>query len=231
MNGITKIVFTTTLMLASLTGCGGGGGKTNPAPPTSGIWISATVITQQSPTGVGVVHKASAYVNQSSILGAPITNATVTINGVTLPYLPNALQFMADVVPDSAGKFNLVVNAKGLTFSAVQDAPDSLPVMSVPNFLIAAAPNTISWIPNVSARGLTPVTYYLALVAGVGIRPAFEANVTGNSATVPANYLAANVNYCVNLNARYNSQLIANAEPGGDFQILAVPTAVCKSAM
>ena len=228
-----KTLFIPSLILSSLllvlTGCLGGGSSTQSSSTTSaGTYINVDVCLCAGQ------YQAVVYVNDSSLTGTPISNAVVTINGQTLKYTASNATgvFTGNVLPDAYGKLNLSVLANGQTYTAVQGAPDSLPVLIMPSALYAASTNTITWLPNISATGLTPTSYYLTVSASGSSFPLFQSNaITGTTETIPANYLAAGTSYCMAVSSFYGNLSIANTAPTSNFVVWATPTSTCKLAV
>jgi hypothetical protein len=219
--------FCISALLLLLTSCGGGGAGQGTPAVTSGTYITATVT---SSPGASVTYYAMVDVRHATFQGAPIADAVVTINGTTLTYNSVISQYTGNVIPDASTKYNLSITANGTTFTSIQDAPTSLPVMNVPNPLTAASANTISWTPNISVTGLTPSSYGVRVYTSTNHVFVYESIVTGTSVTVPANTLTATVNYCVSVAANYPIQPITNANAGSQFIVWAVPTSICRGA-
>lgn len=219
--------FCISALLLLLAGCGGGGAGQGTPAVTSGTYITATVT---SSPGASVTYYAMVDVRHATFQGAPIADAVVTINGTTLTYNPVISQYTANVTPDASTKYNLSITANGTTFTSIQDAPTSLPVMSVPNPLMATSANTISWTPNISVTGLTPSSYGVRVYTSSGGVFVYQNTVTGTPDTVPANTLTAGVGYCVSVAANYPVQPIANANAGSQFIVWAIPTSICRVA-
>ena len=227
-------VFNTFLLLAVLAGCGGGGGNT-PAG-TTGPYIS--IVVDAGNTGAGGTLRYSAWgsVNETSRTGLPITDAIVTVNGVTLTYNAATKQYSArglpSTLPDANGKLNLTVIARGKTYAATQDAPDTLPVLSVPNSVVAANATTVSWTQNVSTHGLVPTFYiFSAYISGpTGNTDRYQTTTTNTSVNIPANTFTAGTTYWFNVNSDYNAQPIANTAQSSGFYVLAAPVSTSRTA-
>lgn len=114
-------------------GCGGGGGASPAAPPH----IIATLIsfpTGATPTGfvqAGFNSSASVEVRDNSS-GAPIPNASVSLNGVTLTYSPANQDYEAEMVVAPAGSVTLSVTVGGTTYTASGTQFTAYPTISTP---------------------------------------------------------------------------------------------------
>lgn len=221
-------------LLLLLAGCGGGGSTT--AAGLSGPYIDIAVAATDSGMGGSLQYSAWGYVNESSMTSPPITDAVVTINGVPLTYNVSTKSYMASsqpaTFPDANGKLNLTVIAKGKTYVATQDAPDTLPVLLVPNPVVAANATTISWTQNVSTRGLVPTHYsFLAYISTpTGSISTYRATTTDTSVNIPANTFSGGTTYWFNINSQYNEQPIANTAQLSGFTVLAAPISTSRTA-
>ncbi len=234
MRIVHQNVFSTFLLLAVLAGCGGGGGNTPPGP--TGPYIS--IVADAGNTGAGGTLQYGAWgsVNEISMTGLPITDAVVTVNGVTLTYNAATKQYSANglpsTLPDVNGKLNLTVIARGKTYAATQDAPDTLPVLAVPNPVVAANATTVSWTQNISTHGLVPTFYiFSAYISGpTGTTDRYQATTTNTSVNIPANTFVTGTTYWFNINSDYNVQPIANAAQSSGFFVLAAPVSTSRIA-
>ena len=118
-----------------LTSCGGGGGGSSSA---SGQPIIAAVLdsfqTGSVPPGLlpsGVNSTASVFVNNVNSR-APITNASVTMNGVPLIYNATNQDFERGLVVDPGGSVTLSVTVGGKTYTASGTQFTSYPVITSP---------------------------------------------------------------------------------------------------
>jgi hypothetical protein len=146
----------------------------------------------------------------------PITDATVTMNGATLTYNPTYKDYVnTAVVPDASGNFNLVVTAKGATYTATESVFTSVPILTVPNPFNATAPNTISW----TAPGGVPVgssmSYSFQIIHQTTNAPVYmPGGVTSLSINIPANTTLAANGYIANVHGMRRGTQIANAVTG-----------------
>lgn len=221
-------------LLLLLAGCGGGGSAPSATTP-SGPYINFVV--SAVPTGVGgsLQYNAYGYVNETSMTSLPITNATVTINGVSLTYDAVAKWYwsfgLPATLPDANGKLNLTVIARGVTYAATQDAPDTLPVLTVPNPIVAANASTASWTQNVSTHGFIPSYYYFMAYTGTpGAALTYQSITTSTSANMPVNTFSAGTTYYFAVNSEYPAQPIANTAPYSGFYVLAQSTSSTRIA-
>lgn len=99
-------------MSLTLTSCCGGS-----TVSTTGVYIGASLSMSASPGYSGAV-----IASTDGSGTTPITDATVTMNGVILTYNPTYKDYMnSAVVPDAFGNFNLIVTAKGTTYTATEN--------------------------------------------------------------------------------------------------------------
>jgi hypothetical protein len=153
------------LLLAACSGGGGGGSSSAPAAP----YILASLIsfpTGAVPTGFvppGFNTAASVQVLDNSS-GAPIANASVSINGAALPYSATNQDYEGNLVVAPGGGVALSVSVGGATYTGSATQFTSYPVISAPAAaarLSSAAANVVSW------SGGTPTTnsaYVLGLL-------------------------------------------------------------------
>lgn len=215
MKIFAKGVLLAMLAAMSLTGCGGGGSNNQ----QGGVFIMAGV--DMTPT----TYTARVFVYTDNLSGAPITDATVTVNSLPLTYDTVLKYYKGAVLPDVAGKFNLSVVAKGATYIATQNAFTSIPVLTVPGPFTAAAANTITWTaPGGAPAPSSTMFYNLEIVDTAFIKVYVPGSVAATSVTVPANTTHAGTNYIVTLYGTHQLYPIANAASGSSFSTSASAT-------
>lgn len=214
------------LFMIILSGCGGGGGNGSQSSSSSGPNISMLV--QLMPSGVnnGLKYIARGSVGDPST-GTPLSSANVTINNSPLTFDANLKSFTGTVTPDSSGKLNLLVTVNEKTYTATQDAPDNLLTLNIPFLLDAASSNTITWTPNISSHGLTPISYRVITASPSGTP--FDASTTSTSMAIPENTLTVGITYCISVVSQYTTQPIANASNYSVYSVY-VDSYVCKTA-
>jgi hypothetical protein len=230
MKLFAKGVLWAMLAAMSLTSCGGGGGQSTSSGST-GPYIDALAILSNIRLAGSPQYDASVYVKELSFTGTPIADAVITINGTPLTYNATTGGYGGTVQPDSTGKLSLSVIAKGKTYTAIQEAPDTLPILTVPATLYAAKTNTLTWTTNVSSRGLTPTSYHIDTYIPSTTASVFLEDVTGNTAVIPAYTMAAGNSYCISFDSNYDVQSIANTAQYSGFRVSVVLTSVCKVAL
>lgn len=234
MRIVHRNVFSMLLLLAVLAGCGGGGGNAQSTGST-GPYINVVVVADNTGVGGTLQYRVWGSVNETSMTGLPITDAVVTVNGAPLTYNTVSKQYFANnlpsTLPDVNGKLNLTVVIGGSTYTAMQDAPDTLPVITLPATLTASSINTVTWTQNVSSHGLTPTFYYLTVFpSGATGTTVMQTMTTNTFVNIPANTFTGGTNYCFNINSDYNVQAIANTAQLSGFYVLAAPISICKVA-
>jgi Bacterial Ig-like domain (group 2)/PQQ-like domain len=140
----------------ALSGCGGGGGGGGASAgygPSSAPYVLGSVIsfpTGAVPTGftTGSSNTAVSVQVLSTEGGSPVTNALVTVNGTTLPYVAANQDYETslDVAPGGAISVSVVIN--GIRYSTSGTQASQYPVIAAPlaNATLAAAyPNPVSW--------------------------------------------------------------------------------------
>jgi hypothetical protein len=158
----------------------------------------------------------------NKIGGAAVTDAIVTVNGITLPYDPATQSYAGSIVgPDAAGKFNLSVTANGATYTATENAFTSAPLVTVPVPFTAAAANHISWTAPGGATSTVSYLFEIGLDNGTLTSVYASTLTTVVGAYVPANTTIAGTNYIASLSAVQFGASIANAAPGSNFAVWA----------
>ena len=198
-----------------LVGCGGGGG--GPAATVGGVYISAGVSPSTTPGPYAGV--ASLWVDNPS--GAPIANATVTMNGVALAYDPGLKDYSSSSIPpDGSGNVTLSVTANGATYTATQIPFSWTPTITVHSPFTAANSNSITWTAPVAVSGLNYDVRIDDLSNIVYTTPSTSAM----SISVPAGTTAAKTSYTATVQAFQIGPQIANAATGSNFSYSASVT-------
>ncbi len=176
---------------------GGTGGGTAGQP-----YIIATLIafpTGAAPPGfVDTGYNSIAEVqitNQSG--GAPITTATVSVNGIALPYFTQSQEYAAELSVNPGAMVTLNVTVNGATYTASRTQFSAYPSITAPaantNWSLQA-PNLISWTgtapdtTSVYALGVVDPNGNLLWPSGGSLQ---TAPTTQNSYAVGANSLTA----------------------------------------
>jgi Big-like domain-containing protein len=157
---IHRIALLFLLLLVILTSCGGGSGGGGesliPGPP----FIAAEL--DSFPTGsVPSSFLPSGFNSNADVIvqddnsGAPITDATVIINGVTLTYNATNQDYEGNLEVDPGASVNLSVTAGGNTYTATGTQFTSYPTITAP---VSDAPCPASIANNVIWSGGTPTT-------------------------------------------------------------------------
>lgn len=188
-----------------LVGCGGGGG--GPAATVGGVYISAGMSPSTTPGPYAGV--ASLWVDNPS--GAPIGNATVTINGLPLIY-NSALNYYGNnsISPDGAGNFTLSVTANGATYTATQSTLSWTPTFTLPT----SAPNTISWT---APSGVSGLDYYVQIADSTNPNVYWTSTTIPTGITVPPGILTPVSSYSATVTAIRAGPQIANTATGSNF--------------
>jgi len=159
---INVIALAITVLLA-LGGCGGGGGGGGgPGNSGGGSVVAPPVITAilgSFPAGhvlSGVVpagfNSAAQVVVQDGSTGAIITSASVTVNGVNLPYNSADQAYEASLNVSPGDALTLTVTFSGTTYSASATQFTTYPQITNPTLGTiwgANASNTVGWAPAV----------------------------------------------------------------------------------
>jgi hypothetical protein len=179
-----------------LFGCGGGGGGGGSTPPPPPL-IQALLFS--FPTGSvppAQFANALASVTDSST-GANITNASVTMNGVTLIYngAPTHQEYEGNVTVMPGGSVTLRVTVGGNTYTASGTQFSSYPTISAPvsgAAWSASSANTVTWS---GGAPLTNAVYLLGVLDATDLNGStayFQAlAINVNSFPIPANSLTA----------------------------------------
>jgi outer membrane protein assembly factor BamB len=134
-----------------IAGCGGGGG--GGASPSAAPYIFASVFSFQT----GAVPPGFTQPGFNSVVsvevlddatGAPITDASVTLNGVQLAYSPAFQDYEGEAVITPAAAINLSVTALGATYTASTSQLANYPTISTPlsgATLSSLAANLVAW--------------------------------------------------------------------------------------
>jgi hypothetical protein len=165
-------------------------------------------------------YEAVVFVQTDGTNRIPITNATVTINGVALALSQNnTIYTSSSVVPDGSGNFTLSVTANGTTYTTTQSAFTTPPVVTVPAFS-ASIPNTITWTapagaPSNPGNGM----YYELLIQLQGTNASVYSSaalIDALTANIPAHTTQANTSYIATvIGIRFGPQ-IPNAVAGSN---------------
>jgi len=131
-------------------GGGGGGGGASPAAPP---YILATLIS--FPTGAVPLEFVHAGFNsgvsvevRDNSSGTPLSNASVTLNGVTLTYAPANQDYEGEIVVAPAGDVTLSVSVGGASYTAAGTQFTSYPSISSPQSgatWSSLAANLVAW--------------------------------------------------------------------------------------
>lgn len=205
-------IFTLELLLTS---CGGGNWTPTNAASTSPPLIQAIILGFHSGGIPANQPTAMVGVNDAST-GAPITNATVTVNGVTLVY--NAAlgheEYEGVVSINPGVRVTLVVQTGGKTYTSTATQITTYPVISTPvsgaAFLSGDA-NVFAWS---SGAPLTSAATYSLIIADandpVGVSPDISVYPTGVTSTSRIGITPGNKVVILGLS---NMTTIANADP------------------
>jgi outer membrane protein assembly factor BamB len=134
---------------------------------------------------------------QDGSTGANITNANVTMNGVTLIYnsAPNHQEYEGTVVVNPGATVTLVVTSGGNTYTASGTQFNSYPTISAPpsgTSWAASSVNTVTWSGGSPLANAAYLIGVLNAADPAGGTPYLQAMGTGvNSFPIPANSLAA----------------------------------------
>ncbi len=142
-----KIILCAAVLL-SLASCGDNKGPTSLLPPST---VYPPVIEAELfsfPSGSTPANFVNAVVHVNKYAGPAISDAVVSINGVTLPYDSYYAHFQGDVAVAPGESVTLSVTAEGKTYSASGTQFTSYPVISAPAPNIVWSTfynNTIQW--------------------------------------------------------------------------------------
>ncbi len=224
-----KCLFNGVLVVALalvLAGCGGDCGKWGPPGCKRKIYTApAPAPSSGGPLIVGgAASRNSSYAASikvtNQIGGTSVTDAIVTVNGVTLPYDAATQSYAGSLVgPDAAGKFNLSVTANGATYNATENAFSSAPLVTVPVPFTAAAVNSISWTAPGGGTSAVSYLFEMGLDNGTSTSVYAPALITTTGTYIPANTTIAGTNYIASLAAVQFGASIANAAPGSNFAV------------
>ena len=126
--------------------CGGGGGGGSTGPP----FIYAEIFSLPTGSSLPGYESTSVYVVDDNT-GYPITNAIVTINNVTLPYIPAYDRYEGNVIVVNGGSVVLNVTVGGKTYTVSGTQFSSYPTIVQPALgatWAASLPHTIKWSGN-----------------------------------------------------------------------------------
>lgn len=175
--GSSFIRYALAILITFLQACGGGGGgggggsssngvasgSTAAAPYISAILISFSTVNvpagflpSGSPSGSNTVVEVSVEDNSS---GAPITGASVSLNGVALSYIPADQTYQGGITVAPGQSVNLSVTVNGNTYTASGTQFTSYPTISSPlsgATWSSLTSNLVSW----SAAPPTLSSYY-----------------------------------------------------------------------
>jgi hypothetical protein len=211
------------LSVLTMAACGGGGGSSSVTTPpvTTPPFIFAGL--SSFPTGsipAGFTTGASVQIKNASG-GTNITNATVTMNGISLVYSSASQDYVGDVIVSPGSSVTVTATIGSNTYSASGNQFSSYPVISSPasNSLWLGAENIpVSW------SGGTPTQN--AIAYGIGVLNANNPNgmlawpagfdlkqelISSSSDTIPGSSLLAAGNYLVIVCIVGNAVVIPNA--------------------
>lgn len=133
--------------------CGGGGGNDQPPPAAVAPYIFASLI--GFPTGAvppGFVQSGSNTFVWVEVLdgtsGAPLSSASVSVNGVSLAYIPAFRDYEAELVVDPAQGVSLSVTVGGATYTVSSTQFTAYPAISSPQSgatWLSSATNIVAW--------------------------------------------------------------------------------------
>ena len=212
MKLFAKGVIWAVLATISLTSCGGGGSSIH-----GGVYIIAGAYLNAT------TYSSVVFVHTDSLSGAPISDATVTVNSQALTYNTTYNYYEGAVLPD-AGKFNLSVTASGATYTSTVDAFTTPPVLDDPNPFSASAVGgqTITWSRPVGAPAPSITMFYnLQIFDATHTRVYAGGSSTTESVTIPAGTTQQGADYIVSLYGTHQVYPIANAATGSNFSMQA----------
>ncbi|MDD5030653.1 MAG: hypothetical protein PHH58_14340, partial [Rhodoferax sp.] len=209
----------------------------NPIPP----YIGASIMNLPDTAGNQLYFaQVNVGTDVTSILStSTITNASISVNAVNVPYSSVGGSYMAVVAPDTAGKFTVTITLDGHTYSITAPAITSFPTVTMPSPFAADVANTISWTAPPGAVGSLAYGFEISSsvpgsvtipVAG-SVSPGmsltsfedvttrqilFSQTTAATSVTVPANTLKAGTSYEPHLIVAWPSLIypIADANTG-----------------
>ena len=141
------------VLVSSCGGGGGGGGSSNSPGVSAPPIIQATLLS--FPTGSAPPNVLASGFNSAisvNVLdqstGAPITNATVSFNGIAVPYSSTQQAYFAEINVQPAGAVSVSVSLGGTNYTASGNQVNAYPTISAPvsgaSWYNQAA-NLISW--------------------------------------------------------------------------------------
>ncbi len=173
-------------------------GSTATAPP----YLTALVLTM--PSGAPIP-SAMVQVCTDSTCGTPITTATVSVNGTTVPWSASNNQYSGAVSVANGASVTVSVVYNNATYTASGTQFASAPTISSPANLSnwsASAANTISWTGGAPTTGASYVVGVMDVSTGNFVFPAGnngpeELSTTTLSTSVPASTLTSGSSYAV----------------------------------
>jgi hypothetical protein len=199
LNGLSRAVQVNICLIVSLAvllaSCGGGGGSSSQPPPTPPL-VQALLLSFPAGSAPASFPNAIGTVQDGST-GANITNANVTMNGVTLTY-NSALthqQYEGTLVINPGDAVTLVVKVGGSTFTASGTQVTSYPTISAPVSGVTwstSSANTVTWSGGAPLTNAAYLVGVLDAADPAGGTAFFQAVCTCvNSFSIPANSLTA----------------------------------------
>lgn len=117
-------------------GCGGGGGGGGGSPSAAPYIFASVISFQTGAVPPGFVQAGSNSLVQVEVRdnssGAPLTNASVSVNGVQLPYSFVFKDYEGELVIAPAGAVNVSVTVSAATYTASATQFRSYPTISTP---------------------------------------------------------------------------------------------------